>query len=198
MKIAAFDLDGTLTRRDSMIAFIHYVVGNRRFYFGFLMQLPRVIGVKVFGVQRGKAKGHFLKYFFKHRTREELEALGRSFASSQTDLFRPDTLARLRWHQAKGHRCVLVSASIDMWVKPIADALGLECVCSKARYEDNFCVGLDGENCHGQEKVNRLQEYLGEDVKSIAYAYGDTSGDREMINRAEQGFWVNKPLPHWD
>ena len=55
---------------------------------------------------------------------------------------------------------------------------------------------LAGPNCRAREKVVRLQEVFGEDVRLTA-AYGDTSGDAEMLAIAdERGYRVfrGKPL----
>ena len=41
MTIHAFDFDGTLTRRDTLIEFIRYVKGNKEFLIGFLKPTGR-------------------------------------------------------------------------------------------------------------------------------------------------------------
>ncbi|MFK7968887.1 MAG: HAD family hydrolase [Bacteroidia bacterium] len=197
--IAAFDLDGTLTHRDTMVAFIQYVVGKRKWFWGLLMQLPMIIGWKVFGIlSRTKAKGRFLHYYFGKIPKSDLEKRAKAFVQSHKDIFKEDALARLQWHKNQGHTCVIVSASVDIWVAPLAKALGLPYLSSKAHFNGEKCVGLDGANCRGQEKVNRLKAFIGEQPLDKTYAYGDTAGDRELIAWADEGIWANKPLPRWE
>lgn len=195
--IALFDLDGTLYDGDTMQGYIRFVVGDRRFYWGFLRQSPTLIGLKMLKtVSRKKAKGQFLRYYFQDIPSESLHNSARAFARQCIkNRLKPSTKARLRWHQKQGHRCIIISASLDLWVQPIADELGVESISSKALYQDEKVVGLDGPNCHGPEKVRRLLEYIDEERYETSYAYGDSSGDRELIQWADQGFWVNKALP---
>ena len=55
---------------------------------------------------------------------------------------------------------------------------------------------FNGENCRGPEKVARLQAMFGEDVR-LAAAYGDTSGDTEMLQIAEEkGYRVFNGRPN--
>ena len=50
-------------------------------------------------------------------------------------------------------------------------------------------------NCRGSEKVRRLQAVFGEEVRLRA-AYGDTSGDTEMLAIAEEpGYRVFQEKP---
>jgi HAD superfamily hydrolase (TIGR01490 family) len=195
--LALFDLDGTLYDGDSMQDFIRFVVGDRRFYVGFLLQSPTLIGLKVLKVvSRKRAKSRFLNHYFKAIPRGRLVSLARAFALQGIEnRLRPSLAERLRWHQQQGHRCIIISASLDLWVAPIAAQLGLESISSIAHYEQDRIVGLEGENCHGPEKVRRLLQYLDGERYDMTYAYGDSSGDRELIAWADQGFWANKPLP---
>jgi phosphatidylglycerophosphatase C len=56
---------------------------------------------------------------------------------------------------------------------------------------------LEGRNCRGPEKVRRLKEAFG-DSFALSAAYGDTDGDKEMLEAADEGFmrfFVEAPLP---
>ena len=81
---------------------------------------------------------------------------------------------------------MLVSASPELYVTPIGRRLGFDTVLA-TRLEvgaDGRLTGrLQGANCRGPEKVMRLREWRGEGL-SIDYAYGDSAGDREMLDLA--------------
>jgi phosphatidylglycerophosphatase C len=93
---------------------------------------------------------------------------------------------RVDWHRGEGHELVLVSASPELYVTPIGRRLGFDTVLA-TRLEvgaDGRLTGrLLGPNCRGPEKVVRLREWRGEGM-ALAYAYGDSAGDREMLDLA--------------
>jgi phosphatidylglycerophosphatase C len=91
-----------------------------------------------------------------------------------------------------------VTASPALTVKPFADRLGAETLLGTDLVTDErgwFTGAFSGPNCRGEEKVQRLREKFGADLR-LAAAYGDTSGDREMLAIAEiAGFRVFKARP---
>ena len=50
---------------------------------------------------------------------------------------------------------------------------------------------LAGANCRGPEKVARLRAWRG-DTLVVAYAYGDSAGDREMLAVAGEAINVGR------
>jgi phosphatidylglycerophosphatase C len=153
----------------------------------------------VFDRNRGKIKAAAVREFLRGVSVEDLERQARAFAQSQAPrLFRPDALAVWRRWRAKGARLVIVTASPDIVVAPFARGLGADLLIGSrlAIDTDGKVVGsLDGANCRGAEKVARLKEIFGDDL-SLAAAYGDTSGDREMLAIAqEKGYRIFRGKP---
>jgi phosphatidylglycerophosphatase C len=109
-------------------------------------------------------------------------------------MLRPDTLGRLRWHQERGHRTVLVSASLRPYLEPLGAELAVDAVlCTDAEVLDGRYTGrLEGPNCRAGEKVVRLQAWLEASGLTGArlWAYGDSRGDREMLASADHPVWV--------
>ena len=115
---------------------------------------------------------------------------------------RPDVRARVEWHRAEGHELVLVSASPELYVAPIGRRLGFDEVLAtrlEVDADDRLTGRLVGANCRGPEKVARLQEWRGDNLV-VAFAYGDSTGDREMLALAAPGVkvarsWRGRPTP---
>jgi HAD superfamily hydrolase (TIGR01490 family) len=109
-------------------------------------------------------------------------------------MLREDTMARLKWHQAQGHLCILVSASLDVYLTPWAQNAGFDhCLTSVLERDScNRITGrLVGNNCHGSEKVRRIEQLLMVIGKpKRIYAYGDSPGDRAMLEFAHKGVWM--------
>lgn len=126
----------------------------------------------------------------------EVDRLGRSFADqvAQTWL-RNDTVARLAWHREAGDATVVVSASLECYVRPLGLLLGVDHVIA-TRLEadaDGVLTGrLDGANCRGQEKARRLTAWLDERGLEWAelWAYGDSAGDEQLLALADIPVWV--------
>ncbi len=129
-----------------------------------------------------------MKEFLAGLPREQLEAEARAFAEAEAvKLLRPDALRSWRWWRGRGAKLVIVSASPDVVVAPFARGLGADAlIATELAYDDQGRVtgGFDGANCRGPEKVRRLQAMFGPNVRLRA-AYGDTGGDREMLQIAD-------------
>lgn len=191
--VAAFDVDETLTVRDCVIPFMRRVGGVG------LLARTSVRAIPLFiRRDRNGVKAHFVSAVFANRELAEIESHGISFASTVADRWmRQDVCARLRWHQEQGHVVVLVSASLSPYLLPLGDLLEVDAVlCTELQSDEVKYTGqIAGANCRGAEKAERLRiwcEEAGIDVSSVEYAYGDSSGDIELLGMATNGVWVNK------
>lgn len=134
---------------------------------------------------------------FTGRTHDELAAAGTSFARTVHERWlRSDTLASLHAHLDDGDHVVLVSASFETYLRPLAELLGVEAVLStRLEVVDGVATGkLWGANCRGPEKVRRLHDWLrdhhGGRSNTHVVAYGDSAGDRELLADADDAHWV--------
>jgi len=186
--IAAFDFDGTVTWRDTLLPFLRFTSKPLLFAWKLLLSLPLLLLLPL----RQSAKETLLKLFFKNQTLTSVHEQGKAYAQGPLQLqIRPSALQRLRWHQNQGHRCILISASIDAYLKPFGEALGFdEVICSRLAHDDQGCVTgtLIGANCWGPEKVRRLKEVVGPKNYTL-FAYGDSRGDKELLALADYPFY---------
>ena len=197
--LVAFDFDGTLTVRDTFTAFLAWTAGPRRWWMGVVKLSPAIVSY-VFHRDRGRLKGQFVRHFLAGQTLDSVENSARAFAQTHAQtLLRPDAVAAWRRWRAMGAKIVIVTASPETIVAPFARGLGADLLIgSRLSVDANGKVRgpLDGPNCRGAEKVKRLIEALGPDIELTA-AYGDTSGDKEMLRMAiDKGYRVftGKPV----
>lgn len=190
--IAAFDFDGTITYRDSLFPFILYCFGYLKSFFYFIRLIPVFLRFLCGLASRQETKEAILTQFFKGVPIEQMLSWGSSFA--QNDLprrIRPKAKERIEWHQRKGHRCLLVSASIEIYLEPWATLSGFEkALTSRLEIKDGKVTGkLLGLNCRREEKIRRLEEYLGDLSQYTIYAYGDSKGDYELLEKANYSYF---------
>jgi HAD superfamily hydrolase (TIGR01490 family) len=186
--VAAFDFDGTLTRRDTLAGFVGRVAGWPRVALAFAAESPRIAGVVLGRADRDDTKQRFLGRVLGGRTRDAIAAAGRSYGDHlAVHKIRPEMRERIAWHRAEGHEVVIVSATLDAYLQPVAEALAIDALlCSRLEYDAHGrCTGrlIDG-NCRGPAKLARLEHYLGTEPAEL-WAYGDSAGDDEMLARAD-------------
>jgi len=186
--IVAFDFDGTLTSRDSFVAFLQWQAGMGRYATRLIGLSPSVIAYG-FHRDRGRLKSRFARAFLGGMSQDEIAAQARRFAEIHArKLFRPDAVRSWKRWQGEGARMVIVTASPEIIVAPFARGLGADLLLgTRLEFDESgrFTGRLDGANCRGEEKVRRLREAFGEDIRLEA-AYGDTGGDHAMLAIAEE------------
>lgn len=191
--IVAFDFDGTLTIRDSFTEFLRWRAGRGGWALG-LVRLAPAVATYARDRDRGRIKAASVREFLRGVSRAELEAEAERFSDGiWTRFMRPDALKVWNdWGERGAHR-VIVTASPETTVAPFARRLGAEALLGTPLVfdaEDRVTGAFASPNCRGEEKVRRLRAVYGDDVR-LAAAYGDTSGDTEMLAIADQpGFRV--------
>lgn len=200
-RIAAFDFDGTLSRRDTLVPFLAMASGRRRF-----AQVCGRLGLagarrSVDLRDRDDVKQQLLRELFVGRDEEELRRLGARYARDLlSDQLRPDVLSRLEDHRRAGHEVLFVSASLVYYLEPLADLLG---VCAVLAVEPAQLDGrLTGElvrpNVRAEQKALRLREWLGAPADGPVegtrlWGYGNSSGDHELLQMSDHAFWLGRP-----
>ncbi|HET7198212.1 MAG TPA: HAD-IB family hydrolase, partial [Burkholderiales bacterium] len=191
--VAVFDLDGTLTRRDTLFPFLRFVGGTRAFLLRLPLVLPLLAAMALGLLSRRRAKERVLGLFLRGVPREELRLRGEAFARERLPaLLRPQAKARLAWHRSEGHRCVLATASLAEYAEPWARAAGFEDVCASRLDYDGAgrATGrLAGENCRGAAKLARLEALLGELSRLELHGYGDSRADRAFLARCAEAHY---------
>jgi HAD superfamily hydrolase (TIGR01490 family) len=193
MALALFDFDGTITKKDSLLEFIRYSVGERRYYAVMARFTPAIVYHKYVTGNGGIAKEQVMRHLFAGYTEKDLRLLGRQFAKEiLPDLIVENARERIHWHQAEGHRVVVISASLDVYLSPWAEAQELELICTEMAFVNNKATGgFSTPNCNGDEKVHRLRAMLSTDDYPDIYAYGNSKGDRPMLSLAHHPYFCH-------
>lgn len=190
-KIAFFDFDGTITTDDSLLKFIRFVVGNRRFLVGLINLFPMLVLYKLKLIPNYKAKQYLLSWYFKDMKKEDFFKVANEYSLKHINkIVRPKAIERINWHKKQGHKIVIVSASIDCWLRPWCEQNNLELIATKLDLSEDKIIGnFLTKNCYGQEKVNRINEIYNLKEFDYIYAYGDSSGDKEMLAVANEKYY---------
>ena len=192
-KIYAFDFDGTLTTKDTLLEFIRFAKGSGQMFRGFLLFSPLLILMKLHLFPNWKVKQKIFSYFFKGMKIDDFNALCTCFAEQNKHLLRPAGIEKVRQAIAEEHTTVLIiSASIDNWVRPFFDeidkkiqVLGTQIETKEGRLTGQFT----SKNCYGEEKVNRLTALYPHREAYYLIAFGDSRGDKELLTFADKAYY---------
>ena len=199
--IAAFDFDGTLTRGDTLMPYLTRGLGWPRFARALLVCAPWLAAYALRLLPNNVAKERLLRAALGGRSLDDINRwTARWLANDLAGQLQAWTLARLAWHQAAGHCCVMVSASPDIYLASAARQLGFDALlCTEMATEGGLLTGfMRTPNCYGEQKVLRLQAWMQKSFGAAAssatlYAYGDTPGDKPMLRLANHAWYRSQP-----
>ena len=199
MKLAVFDLDGTITRHDTLIQFVLGYLKSRPWrLFGFVLALPAVLRYALGLSDRGALKGSVIHWTLGGSTRRDLEVWTDAFVPRliERGVFRR-AMEQIAEHKRNGDVLVLMSASPDFYVPAVARHLGFNDVtCTGVRWNADKLDGrLATENCRGMEKVKRFGELRARHADLSTAAYGNADSDVDHLRLADRGVLVNGNEP---
>ncbi len=190
--IVAFDFDGTLTVRDSYTAFLKWRTPGAAWVLGGIRLIPAALAYLVHR-DRGRIKEQATKVYLGGVPRERLEADARAFAEAHSrSLLRPDAVAAWKNWRRERVKLIIVTASPDIVVAPFARGLGADDILgTPLAYDaqDRVTGAFASPNNRGPEKVVRMRAAYGEGLR-VKAAYGDSSGDTEMLAIAEEPYFL--------
>lgn len=186
--IIASDFDGTLTSRDTLVEFIRFAKGNVRCFLGFMLYSPLIVLMMMKLYPNYKSKQKLFTHFFRGMSIDEFNRLGAEFATSNKHLLRSGGQEMIRNAQKEGTEVVIISASLDNWVKPFfpdLTVIGTQIEVVDGRLTGRFL----SRNCHGQEKVERFLALYPDRKNYYLIAYGDSSGDSQLLSFADESHY---------
>ena len=201
-RIAAFDFDGTLTRRDTLAPFLIYACGRRAFARAASRAMTAGARTRLGAGaadthHRDAAKSVLLADLLGGRDRAWLSDSGANYARRLSNQVRPEMAAQVAWHRSEGHELVMVSASLCAYLDPFGREHQFDHVIAVSMQSDpsgRLTGLLDGPNVRGPEKAVRFGEWLGGDSAEI-WAYGNSSGDAELLALASHPVWIGSRKP---
>lgn len=194
-RLAVFDLDGTITRRDTLVP---YLIGYaRRHPSGLwrLWRLPFSLARFALGLSgRGRLKSSLIRQVMLGTPRAEVESWSAEFCRSRLPvLLNPGALEAIERHRAAGDRLVLLSASVDLYVPAIADTLGFdEVICTGVSWHDGRLEGrLTTPNRRDEEKLRCIERLRAAHPAAPIAAYGNAASDFAHLLAVEAPLVVN-------
>ena len=194
--VAVFDLDGTITRGDTYLAFLFHVLLRRPQRVAQFGTLALAVGkFKLGRLSRDKLKSCFLTAIVGGSRRGEVTRYVDSFLLRRLGrMIKPAAVARIDWHRAQGHYLILASASVDLYVPRLGTLLRFDkTICTQTAWLNDRLTGvLDGMNLRGEAKLAALRKMLGNaDPPPKVFAYSDHHSDLPLLQFADHAIAVD-------
>lgn len=182
-RVTVFDFDGTLVKEDTFITFALHALGGRRFVTSLFMAFPALLAWKLHLKSNGYAKEKLFSALFAGLSKDKIESKAMTFKP----IYNEKVLQKLREHQQAGDEVYIISASLDLWMKPQADALGVKLCCTNAEIDSSGKITgrFSSPNCYGDEKLRRLLQSEPNRENYILTVYGDSAGDEALFQAAD-------------
>ncbi|HEX3912551.1 MAG TPA: HAD-IB family phosphatase [Steroidobacteraceae bacterium] len=193
--VALFDLDGTLTWRDTLLPFLSGFALRRPHRIFGLWRLPAALLRYWQERDRGALKSRVIQMLMRGENRAVIDAWAHRFVAEMKpkQRFRTLALAVVEAHRAAGDHLVLMSASPDLYVPLIGELLGFErTLCTEIEWHGDRLDGrLKTPNRRGEEKLHCLH-WLREQYRNLpVIAYGNSASDLDHLREADRALLVN-------
>lgn len=191
-RLFAFDFDGTITTRDTLIEFISYACGRRALIGGLIRHMPILIMMKLHMYPNYKAKQRVFSHFFRGMPLTTFNSLCTDFARSNSHLLRKEAIAAIDTAlNSPDTHVAIVSASIDNWVSPFFAGRGITVIGTQIETDANGILTgrFTTPNCYGAEKVRRLLLIHPDRHSYHLTAFGDSRGDKELLAFADKAYY---------
>jgi HAD superfamily hydrolase (TIGR01490 family) len=202
-KLAIFDIDYTITKKETLMEFFKYAIKNDKKNIRFL---PRAIfcgsmyKLKLYDERKVKEK--FLK-FIDGMKEKDLAILVKDFYNSKLKkILYEDALNMITKLKNEGYDIYLISASPEFYVNEFNNIKEVDKIIG-TRF--NFVNGIfmrtmEGDNCKGEEKVRRLKEFLKEEKIEVdfkeSYMFSDSLSDKPLLDLVGKPYLINYKKNH--
>lgn len=203
VKLAIFDVDFTLTKRETLIEFYYFLVKKRP---SLLKNLPRSVKggllylIKVYDA--GKAKEEFIS-FVRGITEEDMKDIAKEFYQRKLkNILYQDALSTMENFKKEGYKIYLISASAEFYLKELYNIKEVDKIIgTRFEVKDGRYTGkIYGENCKGVEKVIRLKQYLKEENIDVdfknSYMFSDSLADLPLFRTVGNPHLINFKREH--
>ena len=194
MAIVFFDFDGTLTKCDTLVPYCLIALLHRPWRIFYITQVLRASKSFYNGkLNRQELKEAFLSAFLRSADKTDVSRWNSVFFRLVLPIIKhKKMLEKISHYKQKGDKVFIVSASPDIYLSPLVTQWSLDgLICTELEWKNGCLTGLIlGKNCRGEEKARRIQVLFSENKQEGSIAYGNSSGDQELLGIVNLGIKI--------
>ncbi|MBZ9608445.1 HAD-IB family hydrolase [Clostridium estertheticum] len=202
-KLAIFDVDYTLTKRETLVEFYFFMIKKN---LKFIRYLPKSIFSSIFYVFKiydaSKAKKTFIRFIDGIEENEMKKIVKEFYETRLSKILYKDAIDTIKKMKIQGYKIYLISASAEFYlnefynIKEVDKVIGTRFVKENGLHRNKIW----GENCKGEEKVKRLKEILKRENIQIdfenSYMFSDSLSDLPLFNLVGHPYLINFKKTH--
>ncbi|NOV83171.1 HAD superfamily hydrolase (TIGR01490 family) [Clostridium saccharobutylicum] len=197
-KLAIFDIDYTITKKETLMELFKYMIKNDRKNIRFL---PRAIycgimyGLKIYDER--KVKETFLKFIDKIHEKDLADLVRKFYDEKLQTILYEDALKMMKKLKSEGYDIYLISASPEFYINEFYAIKEVDKIIgTRFDFTDGvFTRKMQGENCKGEEKVRRLKEFLKSENIEVdfkeSYMFSDSLSDKPLLDLVGKPYLIN-------
>lgn len=195
VELALFDFDHTVTRCDTYGRFLRRVATPEQLAQAWWKVGPWLLAYRLKLISAEHIRARVTRLTLRDRHVDDITAQAAGYAREVLpEVVRPEMLEQIRWHLTQQHTVVIVSGSLDLYLQPWCEALGLGLICNRLESRDGRLTGRYADGDCGPRKVERIRRQHDLARYSRIHAYGDSREDRAMLALAHERWYRGKPL----
>ncbi len=193
--IAFFDMDYTTLDASSGLLYVQYLRRQKRIGRQVLLRIAWwTLLYKVSAIDVNSAVPKMLSYA-EHQSASRMMAESYVWFDEMLKAhIAPRAVEKIDFHRRQGHRVVLISASTQFAVQPVAEHLHLDFLCTRLIDRADELTGqVVDPPCYGAGKVVWAQRYADEHGAALrdAYLYTDSHSDQPLLDAVGHPIAVN-------
>ena len=190
MDLALVDFDHTVTTCDTYSRFLRSVATPAQLSAAKWTIGPWLLGYKSRLVSAAALRTRVTRITFAGRDAAEIDIAGQHHAHEVLPgLLRPEMMERIESHKARGDTVVIVSASLDAYMRPWCEMHGLALICNRLEAVDGRLTGRYLGGDRGMHKAADIRARYDLTRFDRVHAYGDSSEDKPMLALAHVRWW---------
>jgi len=195
LELALFDFDHTVTTCDTYGRFLRRVATPEQLAQAWWKVGPWLLAYRLKLISAARIRARVTRLAFSNRHSEDIATQAAGYARDVLPgVVRPQMLEQIRWHLQQRHTVVIVSGSLDLYLRPWCESLGLGLICNRLESHDGRLTGRYADGDCGPRKVEHIRQRYDLSRFQRIHAYGDSREDRPMLALAHDRWYRGKPL----
>jgi HAD superfamily hydrolase (TIGR01490 family) len=195
VELALIDFDHTVTTCDTYARFLRRIATPEQLAQAWWKVGPWLLAYRLKLISAERIRARVTRLTMRDRHADDIATQAAGFAREVLpEVVRPQMLEQIRWHLQQRHTVVIVSGSLDLYLRPWCESLGLDLICNRLESRDGRLTGGYADGDCAPRKVDRIRDRYDLSRYLRIHAYGDSVEDRPMLALAHERWYRGKPL----